>query len=286
MSSKSILSGLKISILGAGNMGQALTRGLVEKSVYPQNISIYDIDSKKMAQLKKELSVKIAKTSRHCVSLADIVILAVKPQILPEAIAEVASSLGKETLILSIAAGVPISKIEEYLSVRGGAGVGGKKPMAIIRVMPNMPALVGAGMSAYSLGKHASAKDRKIAEAILAALGEYVQVPEKMIDLVTAISGSGPAYFFLLTEKMIEAAYEMGMKVDVAKKLVYQTAFGSGKILAQSDEDPETLIARVASKGGTTEAALKVFQRKGFGKIIQDAVKAAHRRSIELREGK
>ena len=275
MSVKSVLSGLKIGVIGAGNMGQALVRGLVEKSVYPQNISIYDVDAKKLAQVKKEFSVKIAKSGRQCASLADIVILAVKPQILQEAVKEIASGTDKNALVISIAAGVPIVKIESYFS----------KPLSIIRVMPNMPALVGAGMSAFSLGKHATAKHRKIAEAVLAAFGEYTQVPEKMIDLVTALSGSGPAYFFLLTEKMIEAGYEMGMKVDVAKKLVYQTAFGSGKVLAQSQEDPEDLIAKVASKGGTTEAALKVFQRKGFGKIIHDAVKAAYRRSIELREG-
>ena len=276
MTAKSVLSGLKIGVIGTGNMGQALVRGLVEKSVYPQNISVYDVDPKKLALLKKESAVRIAKSSRQCVSLADVVILAVKPQILQEAVAEIASSVGKDALVISIAAGVPIAKIEGFF----------KKPLSVIRVMPNMPALVGAGMSAYSPGKHASTKERKIAEAILAAFVDHAQVPEKMLDLVTAISGSGPAYFFLLAEKMIEAGYEMGMKVDVAKKLVYRTAFGSGKVLAESDEDPEDLIAKVASKGGTTEAALKVFQRKGFGKIVQDAVKAAYRRSIELREGK
>ena len=273
MSAKSALSGMKISVIGVGNMGQALVRGLVEKSVYPQNISVYDVDAKKLAQIKKEFPVKIAKSGRQSVSLADIVILAVKPQILQAAVTDIANAADKDTLVISIAAGVPIAKIESYFT----------KPMSIIRVMPNMPALVGAGMSAYSLGKHAGLKHRKIAEAVLAAFGEHVQVPEKMLDLVTAVSGSGPAYFFILAEKMIEAAYEMGMKVDVAKKLVYQTAFGSGKVLAQSSEDPEDLIGKVASKGGTTEAALKVFQRKGFGKIIQDAVRAAHRRSVELR---
>ncbi len=276
MTAKSVLSGMKIAVIGTGNMGQALVRGLVEKSVYPQNISVYDVDAKKVSSLKKEFAVKIAKSGRLCVSLADIVILAVKPQILQEAVAEIASSVDKDALVISIAAGVPIAKIEGYF----------KKPMSVIRVMPNMPALVGAGMSAFSLGKHASQKQRKTAEAVLEAFGEYVQVPEKMLDLVTAISGSGPAYFFLLAEKMIEAAYEMGMKVDVAKRLVYRTAFGSGKVLAESAEDPEDLIAKVASKGGTTEAALKIFQRKGFGRIVQDAVKAAHRRSIELRKDK
>ncbi len=276
MSTKSALSGLKIGVIGTGNMGQALVRGLVEKSVYPQNISVYDPDAKKAAAVKKEFPVKVAKTGRQCASLADIVILAVKPQIMQEAVVEISGAVDKDALVISIAAGVPISKIESYF----------KKPVSIIRVMPNMPALVGAGMSAFSLGRHASAKHRKVAEAVLEAFGQVVQVPEKMIDLVTAISGSGPAYYFLLAEKMIEAGYEMGMKVDVAKKLVYQTAFGSGLVLAKSDEDPEDLIAKVASKGGTTEAALKVFQRKGFGKIIHDAVKAAYKRSIELREGK
>ena len=276
MSGKSALSGLKIAVLGTGNMGQALVRGLVDKSVYPQNISIYDVDVKKLAQVKKEFAVRIAKSARQGASLADIVILAVKPPILVDSIGEIASSVDKDALVISIAAGVPIAKIESAF----------KRPVSVIRVMPNMPALVGAGMSAFSLGRHASAKHRKIAEAVLAAFGEYVQVPEKMLDLVTAVSGSGPAYFFLLAEKLIQAGYEMGMKADVAKKLAYQTAFGSGKVLAQSEEDPDVLIAKVASKGGTTEAALKVFQRKGFGKIIHDAVKAAHRRSIELREGK
>ncbi len=276
MSGKSALSGLKIGVIGAGNMGQALVRGLVEKSVYPQNISIFDVDKKKLDAVKKEAHVKIAKSNRQCVSLSDVVILAVKPQMMQQVVEEIASGLDKDALVISIAAGVPIAKIESYF----------KKPVSLIRVMPNMPALVGSGMSAFSLGKHATQKHRKIAEGILGAFGEIAQVPEKWLDLVTAVSGSGPAYFFLLTEKLIEAAYEMGMKVDVAKKIVYQTAFGSGKVLMQSQEDPEVLIDRVASKGGTTEAALKVFQKQGFGKIVQDAVKAAYKRSKEISQGR
>lgn len=272
---RSVLSGLKISVLGTGNMGQALIRGLVEKSVYPQNISVFDIDKKKIAAIRKDANVKIAKSNRQAVSLSDVVILAVKPQMLPELIGDISTSVQKDALVISIAAGVPIAKIEGYF----------KRPLSVIRVMPNMPALVGSGMSAFSLGRHASAKHRKIAEAILQAFGEAVEVREKMLDLVTAVSGSGPAYFFLLAEKLIEAAYGLGMKADVAKRLAYQTAFGSGKVLAQSAEDPDALIARVASKGGTTEAALKAFQRLGFGKIVQDAVKAAYKRSKELSKG-
>lgn len=267
---------MKIGVIGAGNMGQALVRGLVEKSVYPQNIAVYDVDKKKMDALRKDARVKLSKTARQCVSLSDVVILAVKPQVVQEAAREIHSALESQTLVISIAAGVSLSAIEGYF----------KKPVCLIRVMPNMPALSGAGMSAFSLGRHANTRHRKIAEAILASFGEVVMVQEKMLDLVTAVSGSGPAYFFLLAEKMIEAAYELGMKVDIAKKLVYQTAYGSGKILAESQADPEELIARVASKGGTTEAALKTFQKHGFGKIIHDGVKAAYRRSKELREGK
>lgn len=273
---KSILTGIKIAVVGTGNMGAALVKGLVEKSVYSQNISIFDADKKKMEALRKSCSVKAAKSNRLCVTLADVVILAVKPQILPEVIQDISTAVSKDTLVISIAAGVSMTKIESAF----------KKPVCLIRVMPNMPALVGSGMSAYSLGRHANTKHRRLAEAILSAFGEVALVPEKSIDLVTALSGSGPAYFFLLAEKMIEAAYELGMKVDLAKKLVYQTAFGSGRILSQTDDDPEDLIARVASKGGTTEAALKMFQKKGFGKIVQDAVKAAYKRSLELKNDK
>lgn len=276
MSAKSVLTGQKIAILGAGNMGQALIRGLVEKSVYPQNLYVFDPDKKKLDSVKKIAHVRLAKSNRHAVSLADVVILAVKPQVLPEAVEEISSGLPAGALVISIAAGISIANLEAYF----------KKTVSLIRVMPNMPALVGSGMSAFSLGRHTTARHRKIAEAILSAFGEIALVPEKTLDLVTAVSGSGPAYFFLLAEKLIEAAYEGGMKVDVAKKLVYQTAFGSGKVMIESGEDPETLIERVASKGGTTEAALKVFQKQGFGKVVHDAVKAAHKRSIELRGGK
>lgn len=276
MIAKNALTGLKIGIIGAGNMGQALIRGLVEKSVYPQNIAIFDVDKKKMDAVRKDARVRLAKSARQCASLSDVLILAVKPQTLAPVIEDVASVVERDTLVISIAAGVSLATLESAF----------KKPVFLIRVMPNMPALVGSGMSAFSLGRHAGPRHRKIAEAILSSFGEIAMVPEKLLDLVTAVSGSGPAYFFLLSQKLIESAYEMGMKVDVAKKLVYQTAMGSGRVMAESGDDPETLIERVASKGGTTEAALKVFQKQGLGKIVQDAVKAAYKRSKELRGGK
>ncbi|OIO37732.1 MAG: pyrroline-5-carboxylate reductase [Candidatus Omnitrophica bacterium CG1_02_46_14] len=256
-------------------MGQALVKGLVEKSVYPQNLSIFDLDKKKTEAVKKETHVKLSKSARQCASLSDVIILAVKPKDIQGVAEDISSVLTQSSLVISIAAGVPIAKIEAYFG----------KPVSVVRVMPNMPALVGVGMSAISLGKHATEKHRRIAEAIFNAIGEVLVIQEKFLDLVTAVSGSGPAYFFLLAEKLIEAAYEMGMKAETAKRLVYQTALGSGKVLVESGEDPEDLIERVASKGGTTESALKVFQKQGIGKIIQDAVKAAYQRSKEISKG-
>jgi pyrroline-5-carboxylate reductase len=275
MTAKGALSGAKIAVIGAGNMGGAIVRGLVEKSVYPQNIRIWDVDRKKLEALRREAHVKPAASGRQCVSLADAVLLAVKPNLIAEVSAEISTGIQPDAVVVSIAAGVPIAKIESYF----------KKPVPIVRAMPNMPALLGAGMSAFSVGRHAGPKHRKIAEGVLSSIGEAVQVPERMLDLVTAVSGSGPAYFFLLAEKMIEAAHELGMKADVAKRLVYQTAYGAGRILAEDPEDPDVLIGRVASKGGTTEAALKAFRRAGFGKVVHDAVKAAHRRAKEISRG-
>ena len=202
MKTKSALSGLKIAVLGCGNMGQALVRGLVERSVYPQNICVFDVDKKKLDAVRKETSVKIAKSNRLCATLADVVILAVKPQILQEVIQDISTVVGKDTLVISVAAGVPIARIEQFF----------KKPVCVVRVMPNMPALAGCGMSAFSPGRHAQARHRRITEAILSAVGEVALVPERSLDLVTAVSGSGPAYFFLLAEKMIEAAYESDRK--------------------------------------------------------------------------
>jgi pyrroline-5-carboxylate reductase len=263
---------LKVGVLGCGNMGQALSRGLVEHSFYPQNISVFDTDPKRTAELRREINVRVAKSSRQIASVADLVVLAVKPQVMESVLHEIGLCTPRTTAVLSVAAGIRIAQIQKAF----------KEKVGVIRVMPNMPALVGEGMSAYCLGPYATGHHRKLAETVLRSIGEVVEVKEGAMDLVTAISGSGPAYFFLLVEKMIEAACEMGMKADVAKKLVYQTALGSAKALIATREDPEVLIGRVASKGGTTEAALRLFRQKGFGKIVADAIGSAERRSKEL----
>lgn len=256
-------------------MGASIVRGLVEASFYPQNLHITDADNKKTQSLKKDLGVKIAKTNRQAASVADAVILAVKPQVLDSVVDDLATILPEETLVISIAAGIPIARIKKHL----------KEKNPVVRVMPNLPALIGQGVSAYAMGPGSAPKHRQIAELILKSIGSVVEVKEPLMDVVTAVSGSGPAYCFLLAEKMIEAAYELGMKSETAKRLVYQTFLGSAKMMAAGEADPDELIERVASKGGTTEAALKVFRSRGFGKVVREAMTAAQRRAVELSKG-
>ncbi|MBP9733900.1 MAG: pyrroline-5-carboxylate reductase [Candidatus Omnitrophica bacterium] len=267
---------IKVAIIGCGNMGASIIRGLVEASFYPQNLHITDADTKKTNELKKDLGVKIAKTNRQAASIADAVILAVKPQVLDSVVDDLATILPPTTLVISIAAGVPVSRIRKSL----------KDKNPVIRVMPNLPALIGQGISAYALGPGCTPKHRQITELILKSIGSAVEVKESLMDVVTAVSGSGPAYCFLLAEKMIESAYELGLKSQTAKQLVYQTFLGSAKMMAAGEADPDELIARVASKGGTTEAALKVFRSRGFGKVVKEAMTAAQRRAVELSKGK
>jgi len=266
---------IKVAVIGCGNMGASIIRGLVEASFYPQNLHITDADPKKTQALKKDLGVKIAKTNRQAASIADAVILAVKPQVLDSVVDDLATVLPEGALVISIAAGVPIARIRKSL----------KEKNPVVRVMPNLPALIGQGISAYALGAGCAPKHRQIAELILKSIGSTVEVREPMMDAVTAVSGSGPAYLFLLAEKMIESGYELGLKSQTAKQLVYQTLLGSARMMAGGEADPDELIARVASKGGTTEAALKVFRSRGFGKVVKEAMTAAQRRAVELSKG-
>lgn len=263
---------LKIGVIGCGNMGSSIVRGLVEGGVYPHRILIHDADPAKSRALAKASRARVAKGNRPVASVSDVLVLAVKPKDIEPVLDEVSLVTPESTLFISIAAGIPIGKIEAAL----------KRKHPVIRVMPNLPALVHAGVSAYAQGSACSEKHARIAEALLQSLGPVVPVKESLMNLVTAVSGSGPAYFFLLAEKMIQAACEFGMKAETAKKLVYQTAFGSAKMLVDSDEDPDELIAKVASKGGTTEAALAAFDRRKFGEAVKEAVGAALTRGAEL----
>ncbi|MFH0771884.1 MAG: pyrroline-5-carboxylate reductase [Candidatus Omnitrophota bacterium] len=235
----------------------------------------FDVDAKKCRFAKKRFGVSILKSARETAACSDIILLAVKPQNMQAALREISIRADEKKLYISIAAGITTRNIETSL---------GGRPR-VIRIMPNMPALIGEGISVVCGGRYANGGDLAAAGAIISSVGDAVRLDEKYFDLVTAVSGSGPAYFFYLIEGMIEAAIKMGLNKESAERLVHKTALGAAKLLINSKDDPKTLRMRVTSKGGTTAEAIGVFDRAGTKQIIAEAVRAAARRSKELSGG-
>ncbi|MFA6187030.1 MAG: pyrroline-5-carboxylate reductase [Phycisphaerae bacterium] len=273
----------KIGFIGAGNMAQAIINGIINAKVYkPADIFLTDIRTDRIKQLCKQYKTKSAADNRQLVKAVDIVVLSVKPQNFPQVLDDIKTAVGKKHLIISIAAGITTSRIQNSL---------GNVP--IVRVMPNTPALIGEGAAGMfaTTGSTSSpqAKSRlKQVEKIFSAVGIVEVVKnEKLLDAVTAVSGSGPAYFFLMMEAMIKAGIKLGLERETAEKLVLQTAKGAGILAADSAGkgiSPDVLRKNVTSPGGTTEAALKVFAKRNFEKIVNDAIAAAADRSKELSE--
>jgi pyrroline-5-carboxylate reductase len=262
-----------IAFLGAGNMGEALIRGLLAaRTVTPSQIIATDIRPERLDGLARTFGIRTAGDNVKVVADADIVLLAVKPQQMSAVLAPLKSVTSDLKLFISIAAGVTAARIEGEL--------GGKAH--VVRVMPNTPALVGAGAAALAKGVHATDGDLSTAELILGAVGITVRVEERYIDAVTALSGSGPAYIFFVTEAMIKAGITAGLDEALAKKLAIQTVYGASKLLVESGEEPESLRRKVTSPGGTTEAALKVMSERKLAEIFIEAIQAAERRSQEL----
>jgi pyrroline-5-carboxylate reductase len=264
-----------IGFIGGGNMAQALVKGIISAKVYsPSEVIVSDVRSERLDHLASEYKITAAQSNAALVQKADVVVLSVKPQNMDSVLDEIKDAVKKDTLIVSIAAGVTTAKI---------AGVLGD--VSIIRVMPNTPALLGEGASAlYS--SNASNEDLGLAQKIFSAVGKAVVVEsEELIDAVTAVSGSGPAYFFLMMEEMINAGVKLGLSSDVAKELVLQTAKGAALLAESADiqgETPADLRKKVTSPGGTTEAAIKVLTEKQFGDMVTNALTAACNRSKEL----
>ncbi len=253
-----------IGIIGFGNMGAAVASNL--KKDY--RVFAFDKDATKLKNISRACRVKFLK---DLLTKVNVVILAVKPQDLGGVLAEVAGLSGKQ-LFISIVAGIPTDYIEKCL---------GK--VKVVRVMPNMPVLVGRGATALTRGKFASVKDVESAKKIFSLLGEVVVVgKEELIDTVTALSGSGPAYFFYIFSALASAAVELGLDKKSADLLLCQTIIGAVELLKQNKFDAQGLITKVASRGGTTEAALKVFEDKGLGKILREAIICAYKRAGEL----
>jgi len=256
----------KIGIIGAGNMGKALIKGL-HKS---HTLTVVDPNEPTRFYLKEEYKDKVNVSEILDPGLhADIIILAVKPQDMESVLKNLQPS--KNQVFISIAAGLTTKYFEKYL---------GK--IRVIRCMPNMPALIGEGIAGICAGKYASATDLKEAQKILSAIGQTVIVKESMIDAVTAVSGSGPAYVFLFVEQWMAAAKKLGFKESEAKELVYKTLLGSAHLLEKSTFSAGELRVKVTSKGGTTQAALDVFSKMKFDQIMKDALVAAKKRAKEL----
>lgn len=263
-----------IAFIGAGNMGRSMAGGLLKSGWDRARLVLADSDPQQRRAVEDLLSVRVYADNSVAVADAGIVVLAVKPQVLKpiaEGLAPVIQQ--KRPLIVSIAAGVRISNLERWL--------GGN--LAIVRVMPNTPALVSSGASAMFANRRVSAEQRDIAESILRAVGVAVWLPrEELLDVVTALSGSGPAYFFLVMEALERAAIEAGLEAATARLLTLETAYGAAKMALEGGTDPAELRRRVTSPGGTTERAIQVLQEGQVERLFTEAIEAATSRSREL----
>jgi pyrroline-5-carboxylate reductase len=264
---------LKIAFIGGGNMGEAILAAVLRKKLAaPAGISVSDISASRRRYLKEKYRIAVTGSNRTAVKDKDIIVLAVKPQNIPEVLAELKGHVKPAQLVLSIAAGIKIDSVSRAL--------GHKK---IVRVMPNTPAQIGLGMSGWTATAAVSRTQKEQARAVLAAMGkELFFREEKYLDIVTAVSGSGPAYVYLFAESLIDAAVSLGLKRNNAEELVLQTVLGAAQLLSGSGRSPAELRRAVTSKGGTTERALKVFEDGGFAGFVEEAVRAAYLRARKL----
>ncbi len=260
----------RLAFIGAGNMANSLIQGLLREDAAPGDIRVADPVA---AQLEKfqALGVNTYEDNAAAVTDADVVVLAVKPQVAGAVVSGL--PLNSSQLLLSIAAGIDIASLAAWSSA----------DQAIVRCMPNTPALLGAGMTGLYANATCSDAQKQSAERILRAAGKTLWVAEERdLDAVTAVSGSGPAYFFLLMEAMIDAGVTLGLEREQATELTLQTAYGAARMALESDDPPAVLRQNVTSPGGTTEAALAVMAEKGMPQHIADALAAADRRAGEL----
>ena len=265
----------ELGIIGAGNMAEAIVRGVLRAGLFrPDQVIAADVSPQRRELFSGELGVRTTEGNPEVARQARTVLLSVKPQQMQQALGGIGEALGPDALVISIAAGIGTAFIERHL--------GGGKPWRVVRTMPNTPMLVGEGMTALAKGAHATPADLAAARGIFESAGAVVEVGEDQIDAVTALSGSGPAYFFYLVEQMIAAGTALGMTAADATRLAVQTAVGAGKMLAATGEAPEELRRRVTSPGGTTQAAISHMEAGGCGQVIRDAIHAAARRSREL----
>jgi pyrroline-5-carboxylate reductase len=262
----------QLALLGGGRMGEALVSGLLDAGWEVDALAVAEIDPQRRRFLEERFGgVRVVPSPAWAVAESDVVVVAVKPAEVGAALEQAMPSLKTDALVLSIAAGVTLTTLEDAVPDR-----------PVVRAMPNTAALVRKGAAAIAAGRHATEAHLDEAEHILGAVGVVVRVPEKLLDAVTGLSGSGPAYVFLVAEAMVEAGVLVGLPRDTAVTLVHQTLVGSAALLADGAEGPEALRAAVTSPGGTTAAGLARLEAHGVRAAFLEAVEAATRRSAEL----
>ncbi len=265
-----------IGFIGGGNMATSLIRGLCASGHAPAQIWVADINQEALQILSSTLNVNVSVNNDAVVNEVDVLVLAVKPQLIKSVVTDFAALLqAKKLLVVSIAAGINQASLLQWLG----------SEVAIVRCMPNTPALVLTGATALHANANVDDEQRDLAENILRAVGICLWVEnEAELDAVTAVSGSGPAYYFLLMEAMEQAAVEMGLSEKSARLLIQQTALGAAKIALESNESPEQLRQRVTSPGGTTQRAIETFQQGDFTQLVSKALHAAQQRAVEMSE--
>jgi len=260
----------RIAVLGAGTIGEALLAGLLRAGHEPGELSFSERYAARCEELEDRYGIA-AVTPAVAAEQAEVVVVAVKPQDI-DALLDELSAVRADTLVISLCAGLPTSLFERRLP----AGT------PVVRVMPNTPMVIGAAMSALSAGRHAEDRHLELTEQLMTAVGRVVRIPESQQDAVTALSGSGPAYVFLMAEAMIEAGVHLGVSRGVAADLVNQTVLGAATMLRESDQHPVLLREAVTSPGGTTSAGVRALEEHGLRSAFFAAIVAAHDRSVQL----
>ncbi|TVM03184.1 MAG: pyrroline-5-carboxylate reductase [Candidatus Brocadia sp. WS118] len=265
----------KIGFVGGGKMGEALCKGIITARLSEANrIMVSDVLSERCRLLSQEIGVKTTQNNGDVVSFADVIVLAVKPQMMNQILTDYKNSITQQHLVVSIAAGIPIRSIESRL----------QPGIRVIRVMPNTPCLVGLSATAFALGQYATHADGQLVSTIFSSVGKVFQLDEKYLDAVTGLSGSGPAYVYMFIEALSDGGVRMGLPRDIATALAAQTVLGAAKMLLETGQHPAQLKDAVASPGGTTIEGIIKLEDSGFRAAIINAVEAATLKSKQLGE--
>ena len=267
---------IRIAFIGCGNMGRSLIGGMIANGVPGDNIVGCDIDSGQREKITRQFGIETLQDNNDAVRDADVVVLAVKPQMMHDTLRGMRDTLLAEScLLLSVAAGIRLQTLERWTS----------SDLAFVRAMPNTPSLVQTGATALCANRNVSEEQCNLAEEVMRSVGVAIWLEnESLMDAVTAISGSGPAYFFYIMEIMQKASTELGLDENQSRLLVLETALGAARMALESKYDPATLRKQVTSPGGTTEQALMKLQEGRLEELLASAIRAAHDRSIELAE--